>query len=596
MLGLADAGAHVGQIMDASQPTFFLSYWVRERQRWSVEEAIRRLTVRHGRALRDRRPRRAAARCRTPTSTSSTSTLCTLPLPEYVHDFPGGAGRYVQGPAGYDVHGRERQVFMEHGEHTGALAGRLLRSNDSEELVSDRRSDGGPRAPSTPTHWSCSTRSRADEWARRAAAPAGGCRTSRSTWPATFHSIADPSSIEAGTTRRRRAERRGAGAGPSRLDRRAGDGRVPRVEREGHRRARRRCRSHRLADMVVPHRQPRQPPAAPDGQRHRVRPLLPPAPRHRCRGADERPTCPTTRRCCEATIEWMLAGIPQMCAEALAACTVGVNLMFTDLRHTVYVPAPGSARRACGPSRRAPTPSLPICVTSAHEFVSWGTKRTDWRPTRAAHRSGGSGHARRDQRHLTRNPVGRGTNLRHDRRTAPRKPRDPRDLGAAAGRPRVATTWSRRSCPASAVPVPDGFGATKEEYVELVHRPARAHRVEHGPVDLVGHDWGGGIGMRAVALRPRPVPHVGVRRARPVPPRLRVARLRPDLADARRRRGVLRADTLATPVEDRVALLRSDRHPACHRRAAGRRGRRRRWALHPRPLPLGRAAGDEGVG
>ena len=27
-LGLADAGAHVGQIMDASQPTFFLTYWI----------------------------------------------------------------------------------------------------------------------------------------------------------------------------------------------------------------------------------------------------------------------------------------------------------------------------------------------------------------------------------------------------------------------------------------------------------------------------------------------------------------------------------------------------------------------------------------
>jgi N-acyl-D-amino-acid deacylase len=43
-LGLADAGAHVGQIMDASQPTFYLSYWVVERRRWSLEEAIRRLT------------------------------------------------------------------------------------------------------------------------------------------------------------------------------------------------------------------------------------------------------------------------------------------------------------------------------------------------------------------------------------------------------------------------------------------------------------------------------------------------------------------------------------------------------------------------
>lgn len=43
-LGLADAGAHIGQIMDTSQPTFLLTYWVHERQRWTLERAIRRLT------------------------------------------------------------------------------------------------------------------------------------------------------------------------------------------------------------------------------------------------------------------------------------------------------------------------------------------------------------------------------------------------------------------------------------------------------------------------------------------------------------------------------------------------------------------------
>jgi len=44
VLGLADAGAHVGQIMDASQPTFFLRDWVRDRKLLSLEEAVRRLT------------------------------------------------------------------------------------------------------------------------------------------------------------------------------------------------------------------------------------------------------------------------------------------------------------------------------------------------------------------------------------------------------------------------------------------------------------------------------------------------------------------------------------------------------------------------
>ena len=51
-----------------------------------------------------------------------------LPQPEYVHDFPGGAGRYVQRATGYDATIVNGQVFMEKGEHTGALAGRVLRS------------------------------------------------------------------------------------------------------------------------------------------------------------------------------------------------------------------------------------------------------------------------------------------------------------------------------------------------------------------------------------------------------------------------------------------------------------------------------------
>ncbi len=52
-----------------------------------------------------------------------------LPIPEYVHDFPNGAGRYVQGSSGYDYTLVNGEVFMDHGEHTGALAGQMLRSN-----------------------------------------------------------------------------------------------------------------------------------------------------------------------------------------------------------------------------------------------------------------------------------------------------------------------------------------------------------------------------------------------------------------------------------------------------------------------------------
>jgi N-acyl-D-aspartate/D-glutamate deacylase len=128
-LGLADAGAHVGQIMDASQPTFFLSYWVRERQRWTLEEAVRRLTSDTA-ALFGIRDRGVVA----PGAFADLNVIdldgMVLHQPEYVHDFPGGAGRYIQRAEGYVMTVVNGEVFMEQGEHTGALAGVTLRSTD----------------------------------------------------------------------------------------------------------------------------------------------------------------------------------------------------------------------------------------------------------------------------------------------------------------------------------------------------------------------------------------------------------------------------------------------------------------------------------
>jgi N-acyl-D-aspartate/D-glutamate deacylase len=52
----------------------------------------------------------------------------SMPAPSYVFDFPNGAGRYVQGASGYDYTVVNGQVFMEHGEHTGVLAGSMLKN------------------------------------------------------------------------------------------------------------------------------------------------------------------------------------------------------------------------------------------------------------------------------------------------------------------------------------------------------------------------------------------------------------------------------------------------------------------------------------
>jgi pimeloyl-ACP methyl ester carboxylesterase len=55
------------------------------------------------------------------------------------------------------------------------------------------------------------------------------------------------------------------------------------------------------------------------------------------------------------------------------------------------------------------------------------------------------------------------------------------------------------SLPGFATPHPDGFGATKEDYVDFVITELEA---VGEPVDLVGHDWGSILVQRVVSLRP----------------------------------------------------------------------------------------------
>ena len=129
IMGLADAGAHATQIMDASQPTYFLAHWVRDRGVLGLEEGVRRLTSDTASFVgyRDRGVLREGAFA--DVNVIDLDGLA-LELPEIVHDFPGGAPRFVQRSRGIDhtiVNGRP---FMESGEHTGELAGRLLRSTD----------------------------------------------------------------------------------------------------------------------------------------------------------------------------------------------------------------------------------------------------------------------------------------------------------------------------------------------------------------------------------------------------------------------------------------------------------------------------------
>lgn len=127
VLGLADAGAHVGQIMDASQPTWFLAHWVRDRGLYDLAQGVARLTSIPA-ALFAIVDRGVLAEGRPADLNVIDLEALSLPIPEFRHDFPGGAGRWVQGATGYDLTVVNGVVTVEGGRHTGALPGVTLRS------------------------------------------------------------------------------------------------------------------------------------------------------------------------------------------------------------------------------------------------------------------------------------------------------------------------------------------------------------------------------------------------------------------------------------------------------------------------------------
>jgi len=60
----------------------------------------------------------------------------------------------------------------------------------------------------------------------------------------------------------------------------------------------------------------------------------------------------------------------------------------------------------------------------------------------------------------------------------------------------------RLALPGFASPLPAGFGATKDEYVDWILGQLA---LPSGPIDLVGHDWGGLLVARVVSVQPTAV-------------------------------------------------------------------------------------------
>jgi len=126
VMGFSDAGAHVSQMSDCSIQTHLLAHWVRDRQDFTLEEAVRMMTLAPARAwgFHDRGLVREGL-------VADLNVLdparVTPDMPTVVHDLPAGARRIKQTASGFLATVVGGRITVREGRHTGATPGVLIR-------------------------------------------------------------------------------------------------------------------------------------------------------------------------------------------------------------------------------------------------------------------------------------------------------------------------------------------------------------------------------------------------------------------------------------------------------------------------------------
>jgi N-acyl-D-amino-acid deacylase len=122
----SDSGAHVCQEMGSSLQTHLLSYWVRKRQQFTLEEAVRMLTFDNASAWE--LPGRGLVRTGYAADLVAFDEERIRPrLPTVEQDLPGGARRLVQKADGIAATIVNGVVAMENGDSTGQYGGQVLK-------------------------------------------------------------------------------------------------------------------------------------------------------------------------------------------------------------------------------------------------------------------------------------------------------------------------------------------------------------------------------------------------------------------------------------------------------------------------------------
>jgi N-acyl-D-aspartate/D-glutamate deacylase len=122
----SDSGAHVSQLMDSSLQTHLLSHWTRDKQAFTLEQAVRMITLVPAQqwGFADRGLIREGLAADLVVFDPDT---IAAEMPEVVDDMPASARRLIQRTRGVAATVVNGEVLLREGKHTGALPGQLLR-------------------------------------------------------------------------------------------------------------------------------------------------------------------------------------------------------------------------------------------------------------------------------------------------------------------------------------------------------------------------------------------------------------------------------------------------------------------------------------
>ncbi len=96
------------------------------------------------------------------------------------------------------------------------------------------------------------------------------------------------------------------------------------------------------------------------------------------RGSIERPEPPRDEARVGATLEWLLAGLPWMCAAQLGFVDRPVALTLTGPGGGTWTIAPGGDDGRVTVSEGADAAAVATITSDAHDFVAWSTHRRPW--------------------------------------------------------------------------------------------------------------------------------------------------------------------------------------------------------------------------